>query len=42
VYPEAQWFRISTPSDIDALLERHIRDGEQLPALRLPDTEVAD
>jgi (2Fe-2S) ferredoxin len=42
VYPEAQWFRISTPADIDALLERHVRDGEDLPALRLPDAEATD
>lgn len=27
IYPEGVWYKIETTADIDAILERHVRDG---------------
>ena len=36
VYPEGVWYRIGSTADVDAVLERHVRDGGRVPALLLP------
>lgn len=36
IYPEGVWYRIGTPADVDAILERHVRDGARVPHLLLP------
>ncbi len=36
IYPEGIWYKIETPADIDAILERHVRDGVPVPELMLP------
>jgi (2Fe-2S) ferredoxin len=38
IYPEGVWYRISSPADVDALLERHVRDGGRVPGLMLPES----
>ncbi len=38
IYPEGVWYRISSPADVDAVLERHVRDGGRVPELMLPET----
>jgi (2Fe-2S) ferredoxin len=35
IYPEGVWYRISSPADVDAVLERHLRDGGRVPELML-------
>lgn len=36
VYPEGVWYRITSHADVDAILERHVRDGGRVPELMLP------
>ncbi len=36
IYPEGVWYRISNTVEADAVLERHVRDGERVPDLMLP------
>jgi (2Fe-2S) ferredoxin len=36
IYPEGVWYRIGSPQDVDAVLERHVRDGGRVPGLMLP------
>jgi (2Fe-2S) ferredoxin len=36
IYPEGVWYKIETHADIDAILERHVRDGGRVEALLLP------
>lgn len=35
VYPEGVWYKIETTGDIDAILERHVRDGGRAQDLML-------
>jgi (2Fe-2S) ferredoxin len=37
IYPEGIWYKITTNADVDAVLERHVRDGGRVPELMLPD-----
>ena len=36
IYPEGVWYRIESRSDVDTILERHLRDGGRADALLLP------
>jgi (2Fe-2S) ferredoxin len=36
IYPEGVWYNIATTSDVDLVLERHVRDGGRAEALMLP------
>ncbi len=36
VYPEGIWYRIENTSDVDAVLEQHVRDGVRVDRLMLP------
>ncbi len=36
IYPEGVWYKIETKADVDAVLERHIRDRGRVPELMLP------
>jgi (2Fe-2S) ferredoxin len=36
IYPEGVWYRVTSPADVDAILERHVRDGGRVPGLLLP------
>ena len=36
IYPEGIWYKLGSPADVDAVLERHIRDGGRVPELMLP------
>lgn len=36
IYPEGVWYRIGSTADVDAVLERHVRDGQRVPELMLP------
>jgi (2Fe-2S) ferredoxin len=36
IYPEGVWYRIDSTADVDAVLERHVRDGGRVPELMLP------
>ncbi len=36
IYPEGIWYKIETKSDIDAILEQHVRDGGRASDLMLP------
>lgn len=36
IYPEGVWYRIGSPGDVDAILERHLRDGGRVTELLLP------
>ena len=38
VYPEAVWYSWVDQSDIDEIVERHLRDGEVVERLVLPDS----
>jgi (2Fe-2S) ferredoxin len=38
IYPEGVWYKIQTQADIDAVLERHIRDGGRVNELIMSDT----
>ena len=35
-YPEGVWYKITTNSVIDMILERHVRDGGRVAELMLP------
>ena len=37
IYPEGVWYRIDSPADVDAVLQRHVADGGCVPELLLPD-----
>ena len=37
VYPEAVWYSWVDKSDLDKIVERHLRDGEVVERLVLPD-----
>jgi (2Fe-2S) ferredoxin len=36
IYPEGVWYRITSTTEIDSILEQHVRDGGRVPALLLP------
>lgn len=36
IYPEGVWYSVKTRADVDAVLERHVRDGGRVPELLLP------
>ena len=36
IYPEGVWYKIATTSDVDLVLEKHLRDGGRAEALLLP------
>ncbi len=36
IYPEGVWYKIETKTDIDAVLEQHVRDGGRVETLLLP------
>ncbi len=36
IYPEGVWYKVENPADVDAVLERHLRDGGRVPELMLP------
>ena len=36
IYPEGVWYKIETTADVDAILERHVRDGGRAEELLLP------
>ncbi len=38
IYPEGVWYTVNTPADVDAVLERHVRDGGRVPELMMPET----
>ena len=33
IYPEGVWYKIETTSDVDAVLEQHVRDGGRATAV---------
>ncbi len=37
VYPQGVWYRYLDEEDIDEIVERHLRDGEIVERLRLPE-----
>ena len=41
IYPEGVWYRIGSTADVDAVLERHVRDGGRLPELMLAPVTAA-
>jgi len=36
IYPEGVWYKIESKTDVDAILEQHVRDGGRAEALLLP------
>ena len=36
IYPEGVWYRIGSTADVDAVLERHVREGGRAEAQMLP------
>ena len=36
IYPEGVWYKVNSTADVDAVLERHVRDGGRVPELMLP------
>ena len=36
IYPEGIWYKIETTADVDAVLERHVRDGGRAKELLMP------
>jgi (2Fe-2S) ferredoxin len=36
IYPEGVWYKIETTADVDAVLERHVRDGGRATELLMP------
>jgi (2Fe-2S) ferredoxin len=36
IYPEGIWYKIETTADVDAVLERHLRDGGRAAELLMP------
>ena len=41
VYPDGVWYTYVDQSDIDEIVERHLRGGEVVERLRLPDADAA-
>ena len=41
IYPEGVWYRVDSREAVDAVLERHVRDGGRLPELMLPPEQRA-
>jgi len=37
IYPEGIWYRVDSFQDVDAVLERHVRDGDRATELMLPE-----
>jgi len=35
IYPEGVWYRATSPAEIDAILERHLKDGGRVAGLML-------
>jgi len=35
IYPEGIWYKVTSTADVDAVLERHVRDGKRAPELLL-------
>lgn len=40
VYPEGVWYRISSPADVEAVVQEHLVQGRVVDALRLPDYRI--
>lgn len=40
IYPEGVWYRVGSPDEVDAVLERHVRDGGRVPQLMLAETSL--
>jgi (2Fe-2S) ferredoxin len=40
IYPEGVWYKIASRSDVDAVLEAHVRDGGRAHAQMLPAREA--
>jgi (2Fe-2S) ferredoxin len=38
IYPEGVWYNITSPADVDAVLEHHVRDGGRVEKLMLSTT----
>ena len=36
IYPEGIWYKIETTADVDAVLEKHVRDGGRATELLMP------
>ena len=36
IYPEGVWYRLTSPTDVDMVLERHVLAGERVESLLLP------
>ena len=36
IYPEGVWYKIETTADVDAVLERHVRDGGRATEQLMP------
>ena len=36
IYPEGVWYKIESKSDVDLILEQHVRDGGRVETLLLP------
>lgn len=36
IYPEGIWYKVETTADVDAVLQRHLGDGERATPLMLP------
>lgn len=37
IYPEGVWYGVSSPAEVDAVLDRHLLQGERIHKLMLPD-----
>jgi (2Fe-2S) ferredoxin len=37
IYPEGVWYRVGSPTDVDAVLERHVQGGGRARHLALPE-----
>lgn len=42
IYPSGVWYRVQTPADVDAVLERHLRSGDRAADLMLSAREPDD
>ncbi len=40
IYPEGAWYSCRTRSDVDEIIETHLRRGEGVQRLRLPPTDL--
>ena len=40
IYPEAVWYSYNSREDVDEILERHIKKGELVERLMLPDYSI--